>query len=849
MFLCSFLPMWLWFLFLILLALGLLFLYQCWYVRRFYPNGPMPIPLGNALSLVGVDRIEEKLFEWKETYGPIYTFWAGNVPTVTVNDFQLMQEMFVKDGDNYTEKLVLESFDKLTRGGTYGIIGTNGDLWREQRRFALTTLRDFGMNKTLMQERTLCANVNSDLDAGVVEHDFRRHTDICVGSVINNLVCGYRFTENNREEDFYKLKDCLNNMNKAFGSFFASLPITIPILRKFPVFKQRFEHAISHFHCIQEFLKDNIEEHERQNDYETMDEPNDFIDAFLIERAKREREGEPHTFTITWAIGYLICHSDAQKRLHEELDRVVGSDRMVTIADKQKLPYAQACVLESQRRANIIPLNTLRVNSKPVDVCGMTLPKGTTVIPQMSTLFVDPMVFPQPLEFNPARFIDEDGQLKHCNEMIPFSLGRRSCIGESLARMELYLIITNLFNQYEFCFPGVNSDANVQFGRPFSCTNELHSVLVRNQLLEKNIRETPKHYETLDAETWIPVFVTSVSADHFAEIRTLMRQLRKFYPKNRVVVFDLGLNEENDALKMHSAFFYFDTSVLVQNSDLNDLLRAVQRGVLMPFSTETFTYHSVFAATNPKMYEFLPVPPVAAQIEMVQSTAMLVVDSPYTRRVMKWFDQSFWNLYAIAELYGPKRMAVRLNYTTDFNRIDLNLAKTIERNRNRALNPMFKRLIKIKRANPYNQSLGLSCDKATVCISAAGMVINCGILVNVLGYQSIVPKANPLTFIWLSIIALNAVVSFVLLVGVERKKTCYYHPFLALSIMRIGLFILASLFILFGYSTLIIDPDLYHDDFEAFAFFILTIWIEYYVYVVVKRSLNLTLEHELTLIN
>ncbi|KAI6198696.1 CYtochrome P450 family [Aphelenchoides besseyi] len=807
--------MWLWILYLILLAIGLLFVYQCWYVRRFYPKGPMPIPLlGNALSLIGVERIEEKLFEWKETYGPIYTFWAGNVPTVTINDFQLIQEMFVKDGDNYTEKLVMESFDKLTRGGNYGIIGTNGDLWREQRRFALTTLRDFGMNKTLMQERildevqTLCANVNLELNAGVVEHDFRRHTDICVGSIINSLVCGYRFTENNREGDFYKLKDCLNNMNKAFGSFFASLPITIPVLRKFPVFKQRFEYAISHFHYILEFLKDNIEQHEHQNDYETMNEPNDFIDAFLIERARREREGQPHTFTwlagqettnttITWAIGYLICHSEAQKRLHEELDRVVGSDRMVTIADKQNLPFAQACVLESQRRANIIPLNTLRVNSKPIEVCGMTLPKGTTVIPQMSTLFVDPMVFPNPLEFNPSRFIDDEGQLKHCNEMIPFSLGRRSCIGESLARMELYLIITNLFNQYEFCFPGVNSDANVEFGRPFPCTNELHSVLVRNRLLEENIRETTKHYEILDAETWTPVFVTSVSADHFAEIRTLMRQLRKFYPKNQVLVFDLGLNEENvsglvlllillfwlveikrwcnvevnkfdfvrypphvrhlrnfafklvllDALKLHSAFFYFDTSVLVQNSDLNNFLRAVQRGVLMPFSTETFTYHSVFAATNPKMYEFLPVPPVAAQIEMVQSTAMLVIDSPYTRRVMKWwtlcalspdcllpegsnvdclignyrdrwhtymkchrYDQSFWNLYAIAELYGPKRMAVRLNYTTDFKKIDLNLAKTIERNRNRALNPMFKRLIKIKRGNPYNQSLNLACD-------------------------------------------------------------------------------------------------------------------------------------------
>ncbi|KAI6185922.1 hypothetical protein M3Y98_00076900 [Aphelenchoides besseyi] len=139
--------------------------------------------------------------------------------------------------------------------------------------------------------------------------------------------------------------------------------------------------------------------------------------------------------------------------------------------------------------------------------------------------------------------------------------------------------------------------------------------------------------------------------------------------------------------------------------------------------------------------------------------------------------------------------------------------------------------------------------KATLCISAAGMVINCGLLVNVFGYQSVMLKKDLPTFMWLSIIVLNAVVSFVLLVGVERKEPCCYYPFLSLTIVRIGLCILTLLSVLFGFSTLIIDLQLYQTNLETVLFLIATIWIEYYAYVVVKRSLNLLLEFELPLIN
>ncbi|VDM81077.1 unnamed protein product [Strongylus vulgaris] len=120
-------------------------------VKR-YPKGPTPIPIfGNLLS-ANVRRLHEQLSDYAKTYGSVYTIWLPR-PFVVISEFELIKEAFSKKGDDFSGRPqgYPSNFFEIVKNG--GVIGSEGDNWKEQRRTSLHILRDFGMGKNLMEEQ------------------------------------------------------------------------------------------------------------------------------------------------------------------------------------------------------------------------------------------------------------------------------------------------------------------------------------------------------------------------------------------------------------------------------------------------------------------------------------------------------------------------------------------------------------------------------------------------------------------------------------------------------------------------------------------------------------------------
>uniref|UniRef100_A0A914VYH8 Uncharacterized protein n=1 Tax=Plectus sambesii TaxID=2011161 RepID=A0A914VYH8_9BILA len=484
--------------------------YLIYYVYNFYrkvakyPPGPTPLPIiGNLHQLEAINT--HKQFErWSKVYGPVFTVFFP-APTVIITHLPEIKEALIKKGDLFADRPpgpITDVFSYVKNGG---IGNSSGPSWREQRRFAVHTLRDFGMGRNVMEEKIMSsvATMFEQVDDCVAADAFDMNwpLQLCIGNIINELLLGYHWQADDCEK-FIHFKDCLEFLFRQMRERKSFMVIqAYPWLKHVPYLGYIGWHELREtMNNIFGFMASEIEEHKKQLDYDS--EPTDFVAAYLQELKRRERTGESNEYlsernligtlsdfwiagmettatTLRWAIVFLVAYQDVQKKMRKEIDEVVGRDRRPTMTDKMNLPYSTAVVLEMQRKANIVTFNVPRYTTAATEIGGHSIPAHTTIVAQITTVHDSSDAYSDPDRFDSAHFLESDGKAFNktaMDHLVPFSLGKRQCAGESLARMELFLVVFSLVQRYSLDVPkgGALPDLTPIFGtvltpHPYKC--------------------------------------------------------------------------------------------------------------------------------------------------------------------------------------------------------------------------------------------------------------------------------------------------------------------------------------------------------------------------------------------
>ena len=153
--------------------------------------------------------------------------------------------------------------------------------------------------------------------------------------------------------------------------------------------------------------------------------------------------------SLEWATYYLTRDPKVQAKVQAEIDAVIGFERLPSLSDRAHMVYTEATIAELLRMSSVIPLGILHQTTENETIGDYVIPKNTAVMSNIYAVHYDPDVWGDPENFRPTRWIDPEGKLKKVDELVSFSAGKRSCIGESLARIQLFLYITRILQCFD----------------------------------------------------------------------------------------------------------------------------------------------------------------------------------------------------------------------------------------------------------------------------------------------------------------------------------------------------------------------------------------------------------------
>ncbi|EES03767.1 hypothetical protein BDA96_03G353500 [Sorghum bicolor] len=436
------------------------------------PPGPRRRPVvGN---LFDVRPVRCRCYqEWARRYGPIMTVWLGTTPTVVVSTSELAKEVLKTHDQHLADRCRDRSSERFSRGGQDLIWADYGphyikvrklcnlELFTQRRLEALRPIREdevTAMVESVYKAATAPGNEGKPL---VVKN----HLSMVAFNNITRLAFGKRFVNaaGELDEQGREFKAIVHNGIKVGASL--SIAQHIPWLRWLaPVDEQAFKaHGDRRDRLTVKIMEEQakaLKQHGAQQH---------FVDALFTLRDKYDLSDDTvigllwdmitagtdtTVISVEWAMAELLRNPRVQEKLQEELDDVVGRDRVLSETDFPNLPYLQAVVKESLRLHPPTPLMLPHRASASVKIAGYDIPKGANVVVNVWAVARDPAVWDDPLEFRPERFLRENIDIKGADfRVLPFGAGRRVCPGAQLGINLVASMIGHMVHHFRWTLP------------------------------------------------------------------------------------------------------------------------------------------------------------------------------------------------------------------------------------------------------------------------------------------------------------------------------------------------------------------------------------------------------------
>ncbi|MCA9621011.1 MAG: cytochrome P450 [Myxococcales bacterium] len=382
-----------------------------------------------------------------DAYGDIYYAPSGGVGLYVLRHPDHIWEVLVRDGAKYDKTHT--AFEILSRFLGQGLLTTDGEQWRRQRRMvqpAFAPKRLEGYASMMVEEAVA---MTPALVPGTTVDVSREMMELTLRAVCRTLFG-------------YDVRHQIDRVGEAMTAFHSYLAIPDVLPSWFPWSpRRRSEEAIA---TLDSIIFEMIAERRAQT---TAPDPPDLL-QMLLEARDEEGDGgslsdreirdqlvtlflaghETTSHALTWTWYLLSQNPEEEAKLHEELDRVLGG-RAPTYDDYESLTQTRQVFEEAMRLYP--PAYTLARKAREAATIGeYQVAAGSEVIIWIYMTHHDPRWYPDPEVFRPSRFAPEEVQKRPKLAYLPFGAGARACIGKVFAMIEGTLLLAEIAQRRRF---------------------------------------------------------------------------------------------------------------------------------------------------------------------------------------------------------------------------------------------------------------------------------------------------------------------------------------------------------------------------------------------------------------